>query len=603
MSSFRQPDARDSITLAFEKVGRPIVNDVDWAELLKILKDAGVVATPRDERVMAAVWLRLGNGRLFTHVELRAGYFEEIQRPRPGETEDDGSARRERALRAEAAKSKEAKKASARAADPKDRFDYSAHWGHVDESDEDSERDETMEAARRYVENHRRRGNAKFEAGEHLAAVTQYTAALAKYSEQLSLIAKKKTDSKKGEAVARKSLPADEDLAKVLGNRSAVLVKMVETADAVTPPPSKIDPALRLPSFEADPPLDPYKLVQACYPSKFDRVALLRTALQDADRAAALAPTHAKHHFRRATVLRTLGRGKEAHAALSTAFPLAPEDHGLCLALADLNADFAVAYDEVAQTKKAIQRGRHMLRCLFGRRYEAMKNVDLTHSKHGEFMIKWTGGINAHQREAHVWSVLKKVGKMTEELYGPRLLKLYPNGGDLLKRKAEELHVEVVTLMATIGSVEFLHPGAFAEKEWMPNLFFAFMWTDTDRADHEVRAGKKERIKQKEERLAPGTWGRNKLETVLGRNETVLFDFDCDDAFQVPLIRVATRLFRHQLIYSVCCSLIHEVTDDKNHPCDPTAKGELVSEWKHHGLYVERKEYNYNPPKKPPQRT
>ena len=322
---------------------------------------------------------------------------------------------------------------------------------------------------------------------------------------------------------------------------------------------------------------------------------------KDAERAVALHGKSAKTRFRRAQVLRLCGRATEAHRELSAAFPLAPEDHTLCLELGKLNADFAVAYDEVAQTKKAIQRGRHALRCLFGRRFEEMKNVDLTHSKHGEFMVKWTGGLTAHQREAHVWSVLKKVGRATEEAYYPRLLKLYPNGGAVLKEKADELHVEVTTLIATIGSVEFLHPGCFAEGDWVPNLFFCFMWTDTDRADWEVKAGKKEKIRQKEDRLAPGTWGRNKLETVLGRDTTILFDFDCDDVFQVPLIRVATRLFRHQLIYSVCCSLIHEVTDDKNHACDMTAKSELASEWMHRGLFVERKEYNYKPrPRKPP---
>ena len=85
MSSFEaQPEARDSITLAFEALGRPVVSDEDWHALLTLLKEAKVVASDFDERVMKAVWQRKGGGRKFTHVELRGGVFEEYSRPRPG---------------------------------------------------------------------------------------------------------------------------------------------------------------------------------------------------------------------------------------------------------------------------------------------------------------------------------------------------------------------------------------------------------------------------------------------------------------------------------------------------------------------------------------
>ena len=75
----------------------------------------------------------------------------------------------------------------------------------------------------------------------------------------------------------------------------------------------------------------------------------------------------AKTRFRRAQVLRLCGRATEAHRELSAAFPLAPEDHVLCLELASMNADFHVAYEQILETKQGIRRGQHALRCLFGR--------------------------------------------------------------------------------------------------------------------------------------------------------------------------------------------------------------------------------------------
>ena len=160
----------------------------------------------------------------------------------------------------------------------------------------------------------------------------------------------------------------------------------------------------------------------------------------------------------------------------------------------------------------------------------------------------------------------------------------------------DELHEEMHLLVATIGSVEFLYPGCFVEGDWIPNFFFCFMWNDTDRIEHEVKRGKKEKIKQKEERLAPGTFGKKLFEKVLTREKTVLFDFDVDDEFQKPLIRVATRLFRYQLVLSVCVELIREVCGLSGP--DPNARAELMEEWKKRGLYIERAQYNYKPPPK-----
>ena len=220
MSSFEaQPEARDSITLAFEALGRPVVSDEDWHALLKLLKEAKVVASDFDERVMKAVWQRKGGGRKFTHVELRSGVFEEYSRPRPGETEDDGGERRARLAREEEERHKAFKKAHAAEARGKSsgRFDYSANWGHIAESDEDSERDDDMEKASSYIENHRRRGNAKFEAGEYQAAMQQYTAALLKYAEQTWKIEKKTREGRKDyAAVARRSLPDDDEFQRPL---------------------------------------------------------------------------------------------------------------------------------------------------------------------------------------------------------------------------------------------------------------------------------------------------------------------------------------------------------------------------------------------------
>ena len=122
-------------------------------------------------------------------------------------------------------------------------------------------------------------------------------------------------------------------------------------------------------------------------------------------------------------------------------------------------------------------------------------------------------------------------------------------------------------------------------------------WNDTDRADWEVKKGKKEKIKQKEERLAPGTFGKRMFEKILDREKTVMFDFDVDDDFQRPLIRVATRLFRYQVVLSFCCELIKEVCGEQGHePVD--ARAELIDEWKKRGLYVPREDYNYKPPPK-----
>ena len=220
MSSFEaQPEARDSITLAFEALGRPVVSDEDWHALLTLLKEAKVVASDFDERVMKAVWQRKGGGRKFTHVELRSGVFEEYSRPRPGETEDDGGERRARLAREEEERHKAFKKAHAAEARGKSsgRFDYSANWGHIAESDEDSERDDDMEKASSYIENHRRRGNAKFEAGEYQAAMQQYTAALLKYAEQTWKIEKKTREGRKDyAAVARRSLPDDDEFQRPL---------------------------------------------------------------------------------------------------------------------------------------------------------------------------------------------------------------------------------------------------------------------------------------------------------------------------------------------------------------------------------------------------
>ncbi|KAH8060017.1 hypothetical protein JL722_4974 [Aureococcus anophagefferens] len=570
MSSFEaQPEARDSITLAFEALGRPVVSDEDWHALLKLLKEAKVVASDFDERVMKAVWQRKGGGRKFTHVELRSGVFEEYSRPR---RRDGGRRRRRRCSREEEERHKAFKKAHAAEARGKSsgRFDYSANWGHIAESDEDSERDDDMEKASSYIENHRRRGNAKFEAGEYQAAMQQYTAALLKYAEQTWKIEKKTKEGRADyAAVAWRSLPDDEALAKVHVNRVAVLLKIIAKNDGDAhplPPPAES----RLPAFSAAKPLDPYKLVQKCFPSKYDRLELLRCALQDAERAVALHGKSAKTRFRRAQVLRLCGRATEAHRELSAAFPLAPEDHVLCLELASMNADFHVAYEQILETKQGIRRGQHALPCLFGRKFEEMKNVDLSQSKHGDFMRVWAMSYRSGQREAHIWSVLKKADELTEELH---------------------------QLIATIGSVEFLFPGCFVEGDWMPNLFFCFMWNDTDRADWEVKKGKKEKIKQKEERLAPGTFGKRLFEKVLNRDKTVLFDFDVDDEFQRPLIRVATRLFRYQVVLSFCVELIKEVVGEAGH--EPVnAREELIKEWKQRGLYVERAEYNYKPPPK-----
>ena len=80
------------------------------------------------------------------------------------------------------------------------------------------------------------------------------------------------------------------------------------------------------------------------------------------------------------------------------------------------------------------------------------------------------------------------------------------------------------------------------------------------------------------------------------REKTVLFDFDVDDEFQKPLIRVATRLFRYQLVLSVCVELIREVCGLSGP--DPNARAELMEEWKKRGLYIERAQYNYKPPPK-----
>ena len=565
MSSFEaQPEARDSITLAFEALGRPVVSDEDWHALLTLLKEAKVVASDFDERVMKAVWQRKGGGRKFTHVELRSGVFEEYSRPRPGETEDDGGERRARLAREEEERHKAFKKAHAAEARGKSsgRFDYSANWGHIAESDEDSERDDDMEKASSYIENHRRRGNAKFEAGEYQAAMQQYTAALLKYAEQTWKIEKKTKEGRADyAAVARRSLPDDEALAKVHVNRVAVLLKIIAKNDGDAhplPPPAES----RLPAFSAAKPLDPYKLVQKCFPSKYDRLELLRCALQDAERAVALHGKSAKTRFRRAQVLRLCGRATEAHRELSAAFPLAPEDHVLCLELASMNADFHVAYEQILETKQGIKRGQHALRCLFGRKFEEMKNVDLSQSKHGDFMRVWAMSYRSGQREAHIWSVLKKVMVAAEQSAIPRLREKFP---DCAARKAGELTEELHQLVATIGSVEFLFPGCFVEGDWMPNLFFCFMWNDTDRADWEVKKGKKEKIKQKEERLAPGTFGKRLFEKVLNRDKTVLFDFDVDDEFQRPLIRVATRLFRYQVVLSFCVELIKEVVGEAGH--------------------------------------
>lgn len=256
MAEFRQPEARDSIWESFEELGtRDVRTEVDWQKLLKVLKDKKVVQKELDERVMKAVWARHGGGRPFTHVELRAGVFEEYSRPRPGEIEDDGHARRERLLREEALKHKETQKefAKARQGSSKGRFDYSANWGHIAESDEDSDREEEYEKAGSYIENHRRRGNAKFEQGEHTAAASQYTAALVKYAEMVAKMQKR--DDAAFAAVAVKSLPDDEDLAKLYGNRIAVLLKIISTRDGTAAPP--VDPSFKLPAFVEAKALDP----------------------------------------------------------------------------------------------------------------------------------------------------------------------------------------------------------------------------------------------------------------------------------------------------------------------------------------------------------
>ncbi|KAH8049789.1 hypothetical protein JL721_11568 [Aureococcus anophagefferens] len=453
MSSFEaQPEARDSITLAFEALGRPVVSDEDWHALLKLLKEAKVVASDFDERVMKAVWQRKGGGR-------------KTAAARRGSREEE--------------RHKAFKKAHAAEARGKSsgRFDYSANWGHIAESDEDSGDDDMEKAS--YIENHRRRGNAKFEAGEYQAAMQQYTAALLKYAEQTWKIEKKTKEGRADyAAVARRSLPDDEALAKVHVNRVAVLLKIIAKNDGDAhplPPPAES----RLPAFSAAKPLDPCKLVQKCFASKYDRLELLRCALQDAERAVALHGKSAKTRFRRAQVLRLCGRATEAHRELSAAFPLAPEDHVLCLELASMNADFHVAYEQILETKQGIRRGQHALRCLFGRKFEEMKNVDLSQSKHGDFMRVWAMSYRSGQREAHIWSVLKKVMVAAEQSAIPRLREKFP---DCAARKADELTEELHQLIATIGSVEFLFPGCFVEGDWMPNLFFCFMWNDTDRA-------------------------------------------------------------------------------------------------------------------------
>ena len=154
---------------------------------------------------------------------------------------------------------------------------------------------------------------------------------------------------------------------------------------------------------------------------------------------------------------RLLGRAADARTSLLVAFPLAPDDDETQKALAGLDADFSLARDALLELRKGVARGRDQLRKAFGRPHERMKGVDLSRSKHGAFLLRWSS-IDARGREVALYSVLKKVLLACEEA----ALRDKAAADDEYRTKLrEELHVVV----SAVGHADLLHPAAYREPQ------------------------------------------------------------------------------------------------------------------------------------------